>query len=437
MSDFVVTVNLWEKEVGKLAWSNDLGTTVFEYNKDFINSDLAIAPFILPKSQFIHEFSSLDVDVYKRLPPTFADSLPDDFGNRLINGWLKSNSIKLSDLFPHERLCFVGKRGIGALEYIPEQGFTQLRDSIDLSEMVGIANKVFASKSGIEYNSIDKESLSQILQIGTSAGGARPKILLAHDPVSNIYKPGDITYDSPHSYWLLKLDGVSNNNLGDPQGFGRIEYAYHRMAKDCGIQMSECKLIQENNRAHFITRRFDRDEKGMKLHKQTVNGLAGLDYNKPGKYRYEDIFTICRLLKLPHNEVEQLYRRMVFNVVARNQDDHTKNFAFLMNPEGKWSIAPAYDICYSYKEDSFWVNKHNLSINGKVDNFELKDLIKVGKENNITSSKNIIQEITDVVSNWSHYSKESGVDKDFSNEIKKNLRLNLSNSNEKNFGLSM
>lgn len=423
----IVNVLLWNRLVGSLTWDEHIGTTVFAYSKQFLNSGIEISPFLMPVNETIYSFENLNAQTYKHLPPVFADSLPDDFGNTIMNAWLSKQGKSIASLLPQERLSYIGKRGIGALEYEPVLYQTKERkEDVHLHELVAIANAVLASKETEQYAKLDEDSLTSILQIGTSAGGARPKAILAYDEDNGIYKPGDLLYGPNHSYWLLKIDGATQKSLGDPEGFGRIEYAYYQMAVDSGIIMSESKLIHEHNRAHFITKRFDRTDNGEKLHKQTINGFAGMDYSKPGMYSYEQIFSIIRQLQLPHKDLEQLYTRMVFNVLARNQDDHTKNFALLMDNTGKWSLAPAYDVCYSYNPSGIWTNKHNLSINGKTDNFTSDDLIKVGKENNIRQSKAIITKVSEVVGNWHKYAKDADVNRDLIVEIGNNHRLGLS-----------
>ncbi|MBN1187727.1 MAG: type II toxin-antitoxin system HipA family toxin [Bacteroidales bacterium] len=423
----IIRVSIWDKLVGSLIWNEARNVSVFEYDPGFVNTGLEVSPFLMPlKEKVLYEFPNLNFNTYKGLPPMLADSLPDDFGNQIMNAWLSMEGKTVNDLLPLERLGYTGKRGMGALEYEPVlDNPKEYRGVIQLEELVDIANKVFASKQKAHFTDIDKDSLIKILHIGTSAGGARPKAILALDEENNVFKAGDILHGAGHSYWVLKLDGVTGNNLGDPQGYGKIEYAYYRMAVDCDITMAESKLVHENNRSHFLTRRFDRREEGDKIHMQSLSGLAAMDFKNPNAYSYEQVFTVLRRMKLPYNTFDQQFRRMVFNIVAKNQDDHTRNISLLMNKGGEWSLSPAYDIIYSNNPEGLWTNRHQLSVNGKSDNFEINDLLKVGKENNIKDAKAIIESIIDVVSQWPEYAKDPGVDNQQIESIKAGHRLFL------------
>ncbi len=420
-----IKVNIWDKLAGIIYWDKDRNVGVFEYDKSFNDQNINISPLLMPlREGVIYEFPALNFNTFKGLPPTIADSLPDDFGNIIMNSWLAKKGITVNDLVPTERLSYVGKRGMGALEYEPVlDNISDYKYDINLNELVEIANKVLLSKINDEYSDLDEKSLLKILRIGTSAGGARAKAILAYDEKNKVYKPGDIIHGKDHSYWILKMDGISNKVLGDPQGYGKIEYAYYKMAIDSGIEMTESKLIHENNRSHFITKRFDRGGKGEKIHKQTLGGLAGMDYKQSNMYSYEQVFTVLRRMQLDYKNIEQQYKRMVFNIVARNQDDHVKNISLLMGKEGTWILSPAYDMSYSHNSSGIWTNNHQLSINGKRDNFTIEDLLKLGKENNIRNRNDIINHIIEIVSSWEKYAKEAEVEKENVIKIAKGLRL--------------
>lgn len=421
----IIKVNIWDILAGAVYWDKQRNVGVFEYDKSFIEKNIDISPLLMPlREGVLYQFPDLNFDTFNGLPPTIADSLPDDFGNIIMNTWLSKKGITINDLIPTERLSYIGKRGMGALEYEPVlDNISDYKSEININELVEIANKVLLSKRNDEYSSLDEKSLLKILQIGTSAGGARAKAILAYDEKNNVYKPGDIIHGEGHSYWILKMDGISNKILGDPQGYGKIEYAYYKMAVDSGIEMTESRLLHENNLSHFITKRFDRVTKGEKIHKQTLGGLAGMDYKQSNMYSYEQVFTVLRRMQLQYKNIEQQYKRMVFNVVARNQDDHVKNISLLMNKQGKWVLSPAYDISYSHNPSGIWTNNHQLSINGKRDNFTIADFLKIGKENNIRKRNDIINQIIDTVSNWKKYAKEAGVEKENVLKIEKGLRL--------------
>jgi serine/threonine-protein kinase HipA len=425
----ILKVNIWDNLVGSIYWDENQKIASFEYDSSFVSKGLELAPFLMPlKVGTVYEFKNLNYDTFNGLPPMMVDSLPDDFGNFIMNAWLGKQGLTIENLLPTERLGYIGKRGMGALEYEPVlDKSTEFTSQVNVDELVDIANQVFYSKKENSYNGIDSDSLTKILRIGTSAGGARAKAILALDENNKVYKAGDLLHGPGHSYWIIKLDGVSDKLLGDPQGFGKIEYAYYKMALDAGIEMSECKLLIENNRAHFLTRRFDRNAEGEKVHMQTLGGLTGMDYKQANVYSYEQVFTVLRRMMLPHSAIEQQFRRMAFNVIARNQDDHVKNISFLMDKTGKWSLAPAYDITYNHNPNGVWTSKHQLSINGKRDDFTIEDLLLTGKENNIRSRNTIVDQILEVVSHWKGYASDIGIDKKIINAISNSHRLKLAN----------
>jgi len=429
-------VYLWRQLVGVLAWNTNTATAAFEYTEEWIKTNVQISPLRMPSNQNgkrIFEFPDLNTDTYKGLPACFADTLPDDFGNAVINAWLTRNGRDPNSFNPLERLLYTGARGMGALEYKPAtRSFTQAQEKLELESLVNMAQQILdqRQKSQHHISQENENDLSGILQVGTSAGGARAKALIAVNADRTEIRSGQIDAPEGFEHYLLKFDGViehssSHETYGDPQGFGRMEYAYYLMAKDCDINMSPCELLLEGPRAHFLTKRFDRIG-NKKIHYQSLCAMDHADYKKPGHYSIEQLFSVARQLRLTRTEAVEIYRRMIFNIVARNHDDHTKNTGFLL-PEANtnWQLAPAFDIAYSYKPGSPWVNSHQLTINGKRDNFDMDDLLQIA--NQITNFKNeansIIKKTIDVVSEWPSYANQSGVNVESIKEINENLRL--------------
>ena len=427
---------LWDKLVGALAWNSETATATFEYTQDWISKDVQIAPLHMPAAingQNIFQFPQLNTETYKGLPACFADTLPDDFGNAVINAWLARNGRDPNSFTPLERLLYTGTRGMGALEYAPALRKIQNADSkLELESLINMAQQVLNQRTQAYDKFQNKDDISGILQVGTSAGGARAKALIAINTDLTEIRSGQVNAPEGFEHYLLKFDGVvehSNNQetFGDPQGFGRMEYAYYLMAKDAGINISHCELLIDGKRAHFLTKRFDRIG-NYKLHYQSLCAMDHADYKKPGQYSYEQLFSVARQLRLTRAEAVEIYRRMVFNIVARNHDDHTKNTGFLLaGPREQWQLAPAFDIAYSYKPGSPWVNSHQLSLHGKRDNFVRDDLLEAAKliSNFNKEAKQIIEQVTEVVGNWEKYAGIAEVDDAFAKRIKDSLRLNL------------
>lgn len=360
-----------------------------------------------------------------------ADVLPDKFGNALIDQWLARQGRDKSDFNPIERLCYIGKRGMGALEFSPLLGANKLADApINIQEMVKLASEILtARKIDIQLNphKINTEALAQILEIGTSAGGARAKAVIAWNESTNAICSGHNQPKPGFSYWLLKFDGVNENSdkeLNDPKGYGRIEYAYSLCAQEAGIQMSECRLLEEGNRAHFMTKRFDRDAEGRKHHMISLCGMAHYDYQMPGATSYEQALQVCQKLHLPMDDKLQLFRRMVFNVIMRNHDDHTKNISFIMDRAGKWRISPAYDVTYSYNPEGDWTSKHQMSINGHQDNFSMDDILATAKISGLNAAKcrKIIRDVLNAAHSWEKIAKNTSIEKQRINLIKQTFR---------------
>jgi serine/threonine-protein kinase HipA len=402
----------------------------FEYEPSFAASGIEVAPLTMPLSNDVYRFPALPQGTFYGLPGLLADSLPDRFGNALIDTWLTTQGRSPASFNAVERLCYTGARGMGALEFEPVIGSASRRSSqIHVDQLVKLASEILTHRSSLE-TSFDKDdkALRDILQVGTSAGGARAKAVIAWNPTTNEVRSGQVSAGKGFEYWLLKFDGVRGNRdkeLEDPQGYGVIEYAYSNMATDAGIEMSPCRLFDENGRRHFMTRRFDRLEGGGKLHMQSLCGLAHYDFNQAGAYGYEQALDVIRRLGLPMKDVEQLYRRMAFNIVARNQDDHVKNIAFLMDRKGVWSLAPAFDVTYSYNPSGTWTASHQMTLNGKRDGFTLEDFKACAKGASMKRGRaeTILEEVRSVVSRWKQYADEAGVFPAQRDQIEKTLRV--------------
>lgn len=428
-------VKIWGQIVGAVAWDESQGLASFEYEPKFKAENIDLAPVKMPiqSSQKIFSFPELrssknnEFDTFKGLPGLLADVLPDKYGNQLMNIWLAQNGRPANSMNPIEQLCFIGTRGMGALEFEP----TLLKSSkntfqVEINNLVGITRRMLDEREKFEtnLNKADEQAVMEILKIGTSAGGARPKAIIAYNKKTREVRSGQTNAPKGFEHWLIKLDGVSDAQFGESKGYGRIEMAYYNMAKDCGVKMMESELLEENGRAHFMTKRFDRENGSVKHHVQTFCAMQHYDFNEVISYSYEQLFQTMRLLRLPYPDAEQMYRRMVFNVIARNCDDHTKNFAFRLKEGGDWELAPAYDICHAYRPDSIWVSQHALSVNGKRIGIERNDLISFAKEMNIKRSEHIVSEINTKIQYWNIYADKVNVNPELRDSIKDTL-LNL------------
>ena len=421
-------INIWNQRVGAIAWDSDTGVGSFEYDRTFFKNSWNLSPIkmsIENANRRIFTFSELrDIKTFRGLPGLLADVLPDKYGNALINTWLARNGRASDSLNPVETLCFIGQRGMGALEFEPvTQKTPNTSSKIEINSLVEVAEKILAGRKDfsatLEPN--EEKALLDILKIGTSAGGARAKAVIAYNPKTNEVRSGQADAPKGFTHWLIKFDGVTDKQFGASSGYGRVEMAYYLMAKNAGIEMTECRLFEENGRAHFMTKRFDRELGKDKLHVQSFCAMQHYDFNEVNLYSYEQLFETMRMLGLPYPQAEQLYRRMVFNVMARNCDDHTKNFMFIMDKTGTWKLSPAYDVCHAYRPGSEWVNQHALSINGKRNTITKVDLLQVAKQMNIKKAEAIIKQIADVVSNWSYYADEVKVEKKLKQAIQKTL----------------
>lgn len=429
----VSEVRLWGRTIGAVALKDGGKVASFEYDPTFSRSGIEIAPLTMPLSRNIYSFPSLGREAFHGLPGLLADSLPDKFGNALIDAWLATQSRSPDSFNAVERLCYTGSRGMGALEYTPAIGpKAKQATHIEINKLVALASKVLTHRNDIQASFGDdgssENTLRDILRVGTSAGGARAKAVIAWNPETNEVRSGQVKTDPGFEHWLLKFDGVSGNKdkeMEDPKGYGVTEYTYYRMAIDAGISMSECRLLEENGRRHFMTRRFDRQEDGGKIHMQSLGAMSHFDYNLDGAYAYEQALLAIRQLGLPMASIEDQYRRMVFNIIARNQDDHVKNIAFIMDKTGSWSLAPAFDVTYSYQPTGKHTSTHQMTLNGKRDNFTLEDFRICAKTVSMKRGRaeSIIKEVRSVVSRWQEYAEEARVTVDARDKIAKTLRL--------------
>ncbi|ELV8715553.1 type II toxin-antitoxin system HipA family toxin [Vibrio vulnificus] len=439
----VITITYQDDLVGAVSFDTEKGLGSFEYDPSFVKKGVELSPIKMPLSNRIYRFPELDFNTFKGLPGLIVDSLPDDFGNAVLNAWVASQGRSPSDITPLQRLQYTGKRGMGALEYAPATKLRSLNASqqVEIQSLVSIAQEILDSRGNFEVElkqngQDDREAIMSLLSVGMSAGGARPKAVLAFNEDFTQVRSGQTNVPSGFTHYLMKFDGVSEHNknqetFGDPLGYGAMEFVYHLMANKCGVDMMPCRLLHEGNRRHFITQRFDRI-KNSKVHVQTLNGLAHIDYKKPGSFSYAELFGIARQLKLSAIDAEQLFKRMTFNIIARNHDDHSKNFAFMLKQDrlkkDKWTLAPAYDLAYSYKPGSKWVNSHWMSLNGKRDNFTRSDFYSLEKLSPIFNKRkidDIIDTTIEHVSTWRQLAEEWDVPKTLIDEIQENLRLDI------------
>lgn len=433
----IAEVRLWGSTIGAVSLEPGREVAAFQYESAFAGSGIELSPLAMPSSTRIYAFPELPRATFHGLPGLLADSLPDTFGNALIDAWLATQGRTPERFNAVERLCYIGSRGMGALEFRPTQG-PQPRTStkIEIDALVRLAGEVLTHRNNLQgtFHEAGKEqALRDILSVGTSAGGARAKAVIAWNPATDEVRSGQVAAGSGFEYWLLKFDGVAGNKdkeLDDPKGYGAIEFAYHLMAKAAGITMSECRLLEENGRRHFMTRRFDRLPDGGKLHMQSLGALAHFDFNQAGAHAYEQALLAIRRLELPMATVEEQFRRMVFNVVARNQDDHVKNIAFLMNKQGEWALAPAFDVTYSYNPAGSWTATHQMTLNGKRDGFTREDFMLCAKSAVMKRGRaeSIIEQVQAAVRRWPEFAVAAKLDDDWRDAIQQNHRLVFPNS---------
>jgi serine/threonine-protein kinase HipA len=432
----VAEVRMWGTRIGAVALPDDARTTAFQYDRDFLSSGIDIAPLTMALRAAPYTFPALSPETFHGLPGLLSDSLPDRYGNALIDAWLAWQGRAPESFDAVERLCYIGRRGMGALEFAPALGPTPTagRD-LQVAELVALASEVLTRREELVASLAEghrEQAMLDILSVGASAGGARAKAVIAWNPHTNAVRSGQLDDLSPgFEHWLLKFDGVAGNRdkdvLADPQGYGAVEYAYSLMARDAGIAMADCRLLEENGRRHFMTRRFDRGEGSSKRHMQSLGALAHFDFNRPGAHSYEQAFLVGRRLGLPSPSILQLFRRMVFNVVARNQDDHVKNIAFLMDRSGAWELAPAFDVTYAYRPSSAWTDRHQMTLNGKREDFTSADFRAAAQAALLPrgAAARIVKEVSDVVAEWEAYARRAQVDGEHVRRITPTLRLSF------------
>jgi serine/threonine-protein kinase HipA len=432
----VAAVRLWGTRIGAVSMPEDSRVAAFQYDQDFLSSGIEVSPLAMPLRVAPYTFPALNPESFHGLPGLLADSLPDRYGHALIDAWLAGQGRAPESFNAVERLCYIGRRGMGALEFAPSGGPSPSRPhTLQVAELVELASEVLSRREELVASLAaghQQQAMRDILSVGTSAGGARAKAVIAWNPSTNVVRSGQLD-DLPAGFehWLLKFDGVTGNKdkdtLADPRGYGAVEYAYSLMARDAGIAMSECRLLEESGRRHFMTRRFDRADDGSKRHMQSLGALAHFDFNEPGAHSYEQAFLAMRRLGLSTAAVEQMFRRMVFNVVGRNQDDHVKNIAFLMSRSGQWELAPAFDVVYSYRPGSPWTDRHQMTVNGKRDDFTLADFRACGRTASLPRGRaiRIVDKVCEVVSDWSAYAGRVEVDDEHVRRIAPALRLSF------------
>ena len=426
----VATVRLWGHDIGAVYWDDAAKLGAFEYTAEFQRSGIELAPLTMPLGSRIYRFPELARTSFRGLPGLLADSLPDDFGNALIRQWLVREGRDESTFSPVEQLCYIGQRGTGALEFRPARRHVSGGSvPLQLGSLVELAGVVLSQRDALSYSLAgdDEQALDDILRVGTSAGGARAKAVIAWNPKSGELRSGQVKAPAGFQYWILKFDGVENreHGLADPQGYGKTEFAYYLMARDAGIDMMPCRLYEENGRSHFMTQRFDRLDNGDKVHMQSLYAMMHLDNQLPGAHSYEQAMAAIERLGIGKAALAEQFRRMAFNVIGRNQDDHTKNVAFLMGKDGRWKLAPAFDVVYSWNPIGDWTSRHQMSINGKRDDFSSSDLLAVAARFGIRHAEEIMQQVRDAVSRWPEFASKANVDEATSNRIKAGQRLFL------------
>lgn len=420
-------VYLWGTKIATVVFDNETGLASFEYADGFLRSGIEVSPIAMPLSPQVYTFPELAAKSFHGLPGLLADSLPDKFGNAVIDAWLQRQGRSPESFDPVERLCYTGNRGMGALEYVPARGpGAGEQDEVRIERLVALASDILRAREDMHVSvKADEEAMREIIRVGTSAGGARAKAIIAWNETTGDVRSGQIAAGDGYGYWIIKFDGVGNN--GDKEGadapqYTCIEYAYSLMAKASGLEMSECRLYEEQGRRHFMTRRFDRDPRtGAKIHMQSLGGIAHFDFNLPGAYSYEQAAEVMRRIGVTRTEIKQFYRRMVFNVLARNQDDHVKNISFLMDRAGKWRLAPAYDVTYAFNPNGFWTGSHQMTVHGKRDHIIREDLLGSAQNMGVKRAEadRIIQEVREGIAGWMGAAQSAGLREETAEAIRK------------------
>lgn len=423
----VAQVRMFGKTIGSVSWNTSYGIARFEYDPDFVRTGIQPSPILMPAREGrVYSFGELNHETFKGLPGMLADSLPDTYGRAIFDKWLAITGRTSSNTI--ESLCFMGKRCMGALEFEPAiEGVLKSEQKIEFDSLVAVAQEALNDKENFQVNLEEdkKAAIAEILRLGTSAGGQRAKAIIAYNKKTGEVRSGQVEAPQGFDHYLIKLDGVSAKaGFKETDNYGRLEYSFAKLVRACGIEMEECSLIEENGRAHFLTRRFDRVG-GEKLHMQTLCGIAHYDYRLIRGYSYEQAFNVMRGLGLSYKEAQEMFRRVVFNVVVRNQDDHTKNISFLMDKHGKWRLSPAYDMCYAYNPNGTWTSSHQMSVNGKFDGISRPDLLELAARNNIRNAPQIIDEVCSACADWHKIAKECEVPQSMIDHIVPNMQLKI------------
>ena len=427
-------VRLWGRDIGAVSWLADREVGVFQYVPELVGRGIEPAPLTMPVRAFPYEFPALARPTFHGLPGLLADALPDRFGHAVIDAWLAAQGRTAASFHPVERLCYVGRRGMGALEFEPALlGEPTPEREADVAKLVQLAGRVLDRRAGLRgvfTGEDDREAMDDILRVGTSAGGARAKAVLAWNPRTGTFRSGQVDVEAGFEPWLMKFDGVSgsgDHGVADPQGYGKVEYAYHLMAAAAGVRMAPCRLHHEGGRSHFMTRRFDRTAHGDKLHLQSLGAMAHLDFNQPGAHSYEQTLQVMKRLRLPREDLEQQVLRAMFNVAARNQDDHVKNIAFLMDRRGAWRLAPAYDVTFACNPRSAWTSRHQMSVAGRRENIASGDLLALAAQAGVKErpARAMLAQVRAAVDDWYAYAEQAGVDEPRARAIGALLRTDL------------
>ncbi|MDA3948628.1 MAG: type II toxin-antitoxin system HipA family toxin [Spirochaeta sp.] len=434
----VVEVTLWGTAIGHLGYApGQTEVATFEYDPVFARSGVQIAPITMPNGVALHAFDDTATRTFKGLPGIFADSLPDKYGNQLIDLYMAEKSIPPESITALDRLLYVGTRGMGALEYHPAFDLVDETDAgtaLDIHLLAELADHITSRSSATHaelLNAKNRRAALRLIRVGSSAGGARSKALVARAADGTLFD-GSIDHGPDFTYWILKFDTESNDDgdASDPKGMPKVEYIYSLIAEECGIQMPRTDYVVDGDDLHFLTERFDRlheGEKITKMHYGSWAGLAHADRDPVGSNSYEQLVLLARQLGLGQNEITQLYRRAVFNVVGRNQDDHTKNFGFLMDKTGRWTLAPAFDLTYQYDPAGKWTRAHQTRLNRKRENFERSDLVAFGRYCNLSDRKSdeIVSQTIDAFSRFPTRADEYDVSRKLATTVETGLRLNI------------
>jgi serine/threonine-protein kinase HipA len=422
MSTKAIEVFIWGHSVGAVAPDPRLGAYAFAYRPEWLKRGIELAPRMMPllAGTAPRIFPNLPEATFHGLPGLLADALPDDFGNALIDAWMQAKGRTRESITILDRLAYMGKRGLGALAFKPSLGsHRESAAALDMKNLVEQAR--LALHGGLSSDGMAEAALAQIIRVGTSAGGARAKAVVAWNPTTAEIRSGQFDVEAGFEHWLLKFDGMGKDRaLGTSGGYGRIEYAYHLMAKAAGIQMAPCRLLLEGGRAHFMTQRFDRDG-NERHHVQTFCAMEHLDFKQKATHAYAQAFMTLSQLKVGQGGTDELFRRMAFNVMARNCDDHVKNLAFILKRGGSWDLAPAYDVTFAYMPGGEWTHQHQMSVNGRFDGIIRQDFLREAERFGVRRPERVLEEVAAAVDSFGQFAKEAGIAQATSNQIRKNF----------------